>query len=65
MVFFLVMLLTLMHIVYLTLKLTKGMETCEVTFDETMPCSSHVFECAGDQEIGENFFVEEDEEGVD
>ena len=59
------MLLTPMHIVYLTLKLTKGMETCEVTFDETMPCSSHVFECAGDQEIGENFFVEEDEEGVD
>ena len=41
------------------------METYEVTFNETMPCSSHVFECAGDQEIGENFFVEEDEEGVD
>ena len=41
------------------------METCEVTFNETMPCSSPIFECAGDQEIGESIFVEEDEEGVD
>lgn len=29
-------------------------ETCEVTFDETMPCFSSVFECAGDDEIGQN-----------
>ena len=41
------------------------METCEVTFDETMPCSSHVFECAGDQEIGESIFVEEEQEEAD
>ena len=41
------------------------METCEVTFDETMPCSSHVFECAGDQEIGESIFVEEEQEDAD
>jgi hypothetical protein len=41
------------------------METCEVTFDETMPCSSPIFECAGDREIGESTFVEEDEEGAD
>ncbi|XP_066351659.1 uncharacterized protein [Miscanthus floridulus] len=27
-------------------------ETCEVTFDETMPCFSSAFECAGDDEIG-------------
>jgi hypothetical protein len=37
-------------------------ETCEVTFDETMPCSSPVFECAGSQEIGESMFVEEEED---
>jgi hypothetical protein len=23
-------------------------ETCKVTFDETQPCTSSVFECAGD-----------------
>jgi hypothetical protein len=28
------------------------METCEVTFDETQPCNSSVFECAGDDEVG-------------
>jgi hypothetical protein len=30
-----------------------------------MPCSSPVFECAGDQEIGESIFVEENEEDAD
>ena len=40
------------------------METCEVTFDKTMPCSLTVFECAGDEEMAETLFVEEeDEEG--
>jgi hypothetical protein len=24
------------------------METCEVTFDETQPCTSSVFECVGE-----------------
>ena len=38
------------------------METCEVTFDETMPCSTPVFDCACDQEIGESIFVEEQED---
>jgi hypothetical protein len=28
------------------------METCEVTFDGTQPCSSSVFVCAGDDNIG-------------
>ena len=41
------------------------METCEVTFDETMPCSTPVFEYAGDQEIGESIFVEEEQEDAD
>jgi hypothetical protein len=34
-------------------------ESYEVTFDEKMPCSTHVFDCAGDQEIGESIFVEQ------
>jgi hypothetical protein len=40
-------------------------ETCEVTFDETMPCSSPIFECAGDQEIGESIFMEGEQEDAD
>jgi hypothetical protein len=34
-------------------------ETCEVTFDETQPCNQLVFECAGDDELGEEIFQEE------
>jgi hypothetical protein len=42
------------------------METCEVTFDETQPCNSSVFECAGDDEIGKKIFEdEEDDAGED
>ncbi|XP_004966968.2 uncharacterized protein LOC101762853 [Setaria italica] len=37
-------------------------ETCEVTFDETMPCFSFAFECAGDDEIGQDIFEDEQEE---
>jgi hypothetical protein len=49
----------------LNLETNRVMETCEVTFNETMLCSSPVFDCAGDREIGESIFVEEDEEGAD
>ena len=42
----------------LNLETNQIVETCEVTFDETMPCSS-VFECAGDDELGESIFEEE------
>jgi hypothetical protein len=42
------------------------METCEVTFDETQPCNSPVFECAGDDEVGKKIFEdEEDDAGED
>jgi hypothetical protein len=40
-------------------------ETCEVTFDETQPCSQLVFECAGDDELGEEIFHEEEHEHGD
>jgi hypothetical protein len=36
------------------------MDTCEVTFDETQPCNSSIFECAGDDEFGKK--ISEDEE---
>jgi hypothetical protein len=38
------------------------METCEVTFDETMSCTSLGFECAGDEEMAEDLFEEEKDE---
>jgi prophage DNA circulation protein len=41
------------------------METCEVTFDETEPCSQLVFECAGDEEHGEEIFRKEEHEHGD
>ena len=49
----------------LNLETNRVVETYEVTFDETMPCSTPVFDCAGDQEIGESIFVEEEQEEAD
>jgi hypothetical protein len=40
-------------------------ESCDVTFDETVPCPHGVFECAGDKEMEENIFVDEGLQGVD
>jgi hypothetical protein len=40
----------------LNLETNQIVETCEVTFDETQPRSQLVFECAGDDELGEGFF---------
>jgi hypothetical protein len=49
----------------LNLKTNQLVETCEVTFDETMPCSTPVFECACDQKIGESIFMEEEQDDAD
>jgi hypothetical protein len=49
----------------LNLETNQIMETCEVTFDETQPCSQLVFECAGDDELGEEIFQEEEHEHGD
>jgi hypothetical protein len=38
------------------------METSEVTFDETQPCNSSVFECAGDDEVGKKIFEDEEDD---
>jgi hypothetical protein len=40
-------------------------ETCEVTFNETMPCATPVFDFAGDKELGESIFVEKEQEDAD
>ena len=39
-------------------------EICEVTFDETAPCNSSVFEVAGDDELGTPIFEDEEEEAA-
>jgi len=40
-------------------------ETCEVTFDETAPCNSSVFEVAGDDELSTSIFEDEEEEAAE
>jgi hypothetical protein len=35
-------------------------ESQDVTFDETTPCPHDVFECAGDKEMEESIFVDEE-----
>jgi hypothetical protein len=49
----------------LNLETNQIVETCEVTFDETQPHSQLVFECAGDDELGEEIFREEEHEHGD
>ncbi|WVZ76246.1 LOW QUALITY PROTEIN: hypothetical protein U9M48_024235 [Paspalum notatum var. saurae] len=44
------------------LEAKQVIETCEVSFDETMPCTTSAFELSGDDEEGTPIF--EDEEGV-
>ncbi|WVZ76059.1 LOW QUALITY PROTEIN: hypothetical protein U9M48_024061 [Paspalum notatum var. saurae] len=45
------------------LETKQVVETCEVSFDETMPCTTPAFELSGDDEEGTSIF--EDEEGAD
>jgi prophage DNA circulation protein len=40
----------------LNLATNQIVETFEITFDETQPRSQLVFECAGDDELGEEIF---------
>lgn len=49
----------------LNLETNQIMETCKVTFDETIPCSSTVFECAGDEEKGHSIFEDEQDSDED
>jgi hypothetical protein len=46
----------------LNLETNQIVETCKVTFDETQPHNQLVFECAGDDELGEEIFQEEEHE---
>jgi hypothetical protein len=46
----------------LNLETNQIVKTCEVTFDETQPHSQLVFECTGDDELGEEIYQEEEHE---
>jgi hypothetical protein len=46
----------------LNLETNEIVEACKVTFDETQPRSQIVFECAGDDELGDEIFQEEENE---
>jgi hypothetical protein len=46
----------------LSLETNQIVEICEVTFNETQPHSQLVFECAGDDELCEEIFQEEEHE---
>jgi hypothetical protein len=53
------------HSCVLNLETNQIVETCDVTFDETQPRNQLVFECAGDDELGEEIFQEEKHEHGD
>jgi hypothetical protein len=40
-------------------------ESCDVIFNETAPCPRHVFESAGDKEMEDNIFVDEELHGFE
>jgi hypothetical protein len=40
-------------------------ELCDVIFDETAPCPYDVDECAGDNEMEESIFIDEELQGFD
>jgi hypothetical protein len=40
-------------------------ESCDVTFDETVPYPPNVFECVGDKKIEESIFVDEELQSFD
>jgi hypothetical protein len=41
------------------------MESCEVTFNETQPCTLSVFVCAGDDKVGKKIFEDEEDDAVE
>jgi hypothetical protein len=49
----------------LNLETNRIMETYEVTFDETAPCPSPVFEPAGPDQMGQTIFMEEEHNATD
>jgi hypothetical protein len=49
----------------LNLETNTVVESCDVTFNKTAPCTHDVFESAGDKEMEESIFVDEELQGVE
>jgi hypothetical protein len=49
----------------LNLETNTIVELCDVTFDETAPCTRDIFESAGDKEMEESIFVDEELQGFE
>jgi hypothetical protein len=49
----------------LNLETNIGVESYDVTFDETAPCTCDVFENGGDKKMEESFFVDEELQGFE
>jgi hypothetical protein len=49
----------------LNLKTNTVVKSCDVTFNETAPCPRDVFESAGDNEMEESIFVDEELQGFE
>jgi hypothetical protein len=49
----------------LNLETNTVVESCDLTFDETAPCPRDVFKCAGDKEMEESIFADEELQGFD
>jgi hypothetical protein len=49
----------------LNLETNTVVESCDVTFDETAPCTRDVFESVGDKEMEESIFVDEELHGFE
>jgi hypothetical protein len=45
------------------LEINSVVESCDVIFDEIAPCPRDVFDCAGDKEMEESIFVDEELQG--
>jgi hypothetical protein len=50
--------------IVLNLETNIVVESCDMTFDETAPCTHDVFESVGDKEMEENIFVDEELQGL-
>jgi hypothetical protein len=44
----------------LNLEINTIVESCDVTFDDSAPCTCDVFESVGDKEMEESIFIDEE-----
>jgi hypothetical protein len=47
------------------LETNNVVESCDMIFDETAPCPRDIFKCAGDKEMEESIFVDEELQSFD